>query len=129
MQTLAFTTYIITNARKGTLYTGHTDDRNARMDQHVAGTFEGFSKQHGLKHLVWYEEFETRDEAFLRERRIKEWKRKWKINLIERVNPHWIDLNTVPFWPLPDPQTYPELFAQCLEHRVDPGLRRDERRY
>jgi len=129
MYELTFWTYIITNAYKGTLYIGHTDDIGSRMEQHILGAFEGFSKKYKLKHLIWYQEFETRDEAFKKERQMKEWKRQWKLNVIEEVNPMWIDLNTVPFWPLPDIDLYPELYATCLEHRLDPDIRRDERRY
>jgi len=129
MYELTFWTYIITNVYKGTFYTGHTDDIGTRMEQHITGAFEGFSKKYKLKHLVWSHEYETRDEAFRKERQIKEWKRQWKINLIEEKNPMWIDLNTVPLWPLPEPKAYPELYASCLEHRLDPDLRRDERRY
>ncbi len=125
---LIFHTYIITNAKYGTLYIGHTDSMNLRMEQHIAGTFAGFSKQYGLKHLVWYEMFGSGDEAFKRERQLKEWKRAWKIELIEDLNPEWIDLHTVPMWPLPDENLYPDLYADCLTHRLDPDVRRDERR-
>ena len=129
MPELTFWTYIITNFRKGTVYTGHTDDLHARIEQHINGTYKGFSSRYGLKHLVWYEEFASRDEAFTRERRIKDWNRAWKLRLIEDTNPLWLDLHTVPLWPLPDPDMFPEAYARCLEHHVDPGLRRDERRY
>jgi len=129
MYELTFWTYIITNAYKGTLYIGHTDDIGQRMQQHIEGQFKGFSKRYGLKYLVWREEFETRDEAFTKERRLKEWKRDWKIDLIEKENPLWVDIYSVPMFPLPNEAIYPELFAKCLEHRLDPGVRRDERRY
>ena len=125
---LSFSTYIITNAKSGTLYVGHTDNLNERMEQHIAGHYGGFSKRYGLKHLVWQQSFESRNEAFVRERQIKEWKRKWKINLVESENPHWIDLHTVPVWPLPDRVLFDDLYNECLKHRLDPDLRRDERR-
>lgn len=125
---LTFHTYIITNAKSGTLYIGHTDDINTRMQQHIDGHYAGFSKQYGLKHLVWFELFGSRDAAFKRERRMNGWARQWKINAIESMNPNWLDLHTVPVWPLPDKTLFPGLYAQCLEHRVDPGLRRDEQR-
>ena len=127
MTELTFWTYIITNHKLGTLYVGHTDDISIRMQQHIHGELEGFSKKYGLKHLVWFETFGSRDEAFQRERRIKEWNRQWKINLIEESNPFWIDINTVPYWPLPDPTTMPDQYKECLKHRLDPALRRDER--
>lgn len=126
---LTFWTYIVTNAYKGTLYIGHTDDIYVRMTDHVSGKYEGFSKRYKLKHLVWRKEFESRDEAFKEERRLKNWHRDWKIELIEKDNPFWVDIHTAPIFPVPDRNFYPELCAQCLEHRLDPGVRRDERRY
>lgn len=83
MPTSGFCTYIATNKRNGTLYTGHTDDIVARAEQHRHGTFESFSKRYGCKHIVWFEEHPSREEAFIRERRIKEWRRDWKLELIE----------------------------------------------
>ena len=64
----AFYIYIITNKRNGTLYIGHTDDLGHRMQQHINGVFEGFSKRYNLKYLVWFNSFETRDAAFKKER-------------------------------------------------------------
>ena len=77
-------------------------------------TFEGFSKRYNCKHIVWFEEHEIRDAAFKRERQIKEWKRSWKLELIEAFNPHWIDVVRCPMWPLPDAEAYPELYERCL---------------
>ncbi len=128
MTDLAFWTYIITNHKYGTLYTGHTDDIHHRLEQHILGEFDGFSNKYGLKHLVWLQEFGSRDEAFQRERQIKEWNRQWKINLIEKRNPLWIDIHKVQYWPLPDKTAFPSQFQDCLKHSVDPALRRDERR-
>ena len=54
--------------------------------------FKGFTKRHGVAMLVWFEEHPTRGAAFIRERRIKEWKRPWKLEMIERTNPGWRDL-------------------------------------
>ena len=127
MHDLEFWTYIVTNGRNGTLYTGHTDNIGLRMEQHIHGVFEGFTSRYHLKHLVWLESHATRNEAFKRERRIKEWKRAWKLRLIETENPMWLDLHTVPIWPLPDSKLYPETYLQCLDHRLDPSLRRGER--
>ena len=127
MTDLKFWVYIITNQRKGTLYVGHTDNMSQRMHQHINGEYKGFSKKYKLKYLVWFQEYGSRDEAFRRERQIKEWHRQWKLNLIEDLNPHWLDIHSVPIWPLPDKQRFPKQYAQCLKHSVDPGLRRDER--
>jgi len=118
-----FYVYIITNKRNGTLYTGHTDDLGARMQQHIEGIFEGFSKKYKLKHLVWFEPHETREAAFKRERQIKEWKRAWKLELIEKDNPHWIDIIQAPVWPLPDENKFPEVWDRCMECRVDPSFK------
>ncbi|WP_017931765.1 GIY-YIG nuclease family protein [Robiginitomaculum antarcticum] len=87
-----FFTYIITNRKQGALYTGHTEDLVFRMQQHIEGVFEGFSKEHDCKKLMWFELHETRDGAFERERRIKEWKRRWKIEMLEQLNTNWDDL-------------------------------------
>jgi putative endonuclease len=62
------------------------------MWQHKNGAFDGFTKRYGCKMLVWYEYHETRETAFKRERRIKEWRRSWKLMLIEADNPEWRDL-------------------------------------
>ena len=89
---MAFFTYILASGRNGTLYVGSTDDLGRRVWEHRTGAIPGFTKRHGVKTLVWFEAHETRDAAFLRERRIKEWKRLWKLRLIERFNPTWRDL-------------------------------------
>jgi putative endonuclease len=114
MLTSGFCTYIATNKRNGTLYTGHTDNILQRADQHLNGKFAGFSQRYGCKYIVWFEEHVSRDEAFKRERRIKEWRRAWKLALIEEANPHWIDVVAAPVWPLPDPARFPEVYARCL---------------
>ena len=115
-----FYVYIITNQRNGTLYIGHTDNLGQRIEQHKRGVFEGFSKRYGLKHLVWFEVFETRGSAFKKERQLKAWKRKWKLELIETLNPYWIDIVAAPVWPLPDEKLFPELFSKAMEFRLDP---------
>ncbi len=96
-----FYTYIITNKRNGTLYTGHTDDLDFRMWQHANAEFKGFAARYGCQHLVWFEEHESRDAAFTQERQIKKWNRAWKLRLIENLNPNWIDIAAVDVWPLP----------------------------
>ncbi len=96
---MAFYTYILATHRNGTLYTGHTDNLAARLTQHRDGTFQGFTDRYGIYRLVWFETHDTRDDAFKRERRIKEWKRLWKLRLIERFNPRWDDLARFVFQP------------------------------
>ena len=90
---MAFFTYIVASQRNGTLYTGSTDNLEARIQQHRNGRFEGFTSKYGVAILVWYEVHETRHAAFVRERQIKEWKRVWKLELIEKSNPGWADLS------------------------------------
>jgi len=87
-----FFTYIVANRKQGTLYTGHTEDLVFRVQQHIDEVFDGFSKQYQCKRLVWFELHETREGAFKRERQIKEWKRSWKIQMLEMLNPNWDDL-------------------------------------
>jgi putative endonuclease len=89
---LAFFTYIVASSRNGTLYTGSTDNLIKRIIEHREKRRDGFTAKHNVAILVWYEIHESRHAAFVRERRIKEWKRVWKLELIERTNPGWIDL-------------------------------------
>ena len=84
--------YMMASRRNGTLYVGVTADLIARVSQHRAGTAEGFSKKYGVTSLVWFEFHETMVEAIAREKLIKNWKRAWKIDLIQASNPYWLDL-------------------------------------
>jgi len=84
--------YIMTNKRHGTLYVGVTSDLITRVVQHRDGEIPGFTATHGLKRLVWYEQHQTIVGAIQREKSLKKYKREWKLNLIERANPHWGDL-------------------------------------
>ena len=79
--------YILTNKRNGTLYVGVTSDLTKRIWQHKNKVVEGFSKEYGLNRLVWYEVHETMDSAIQKEKEMKFWKRKWKLNVIEEINP------------------------------------------
>ncbi|WP_273239780.1 GIY-YIG nuclease family protein [Hyphomonas atlantica corrig.] len=89
---MAFYTYIVCNRRNGTLYTGHTDDLMRRCWEHQNRIRPGFASKYHCTRLVWFEEHDTRESAFTRERRIKDWRRQWKLNLIEKANPDWRDL-------------------------------------
>jgi len=89
--------YILASRRYGTLYTGATSDLAQRVIQHRDGLVPGFTKQYGVKRLVYVETFDDIRDAIIREKRIKEWKRDWKIALIERENPMWDDLATAMF--------------------------------
>ena len=78
--------------RNGTLYVGVTSDLAGRANEHKEELREGFTKKYGVHPLVWFEEFADIREAILREKRIKKWRRAWKIELIEKMNPAWTDL-------------------------------------
>jgi putative endonuclease len=84
--------YILASKRNGTLYIGVTSDLVKRVWQHRNDMEEGFTKRYGIHHLVWYELHENMESALQREKRLKEWKRAWKLELIERFNPEWEDL-------------------------------------
>ncbi len=84
--------YILASNRNGTLYVGVTSDLVKRVWQHKNKVVEGFSERYGVDKLVWYEMHATMESAILREKRLKNWKREWKLNLIESTNPHWQDL-------------------------------------
>ena len=84
--------YIVASQRNGTLYLGVTTDLLRRGLEHREGRYEGFAKKYGCKSLVWWEQFSDLNEAIVRETRIKGWKRKWKLDLIEATNPTWRDL-------------------------------------
>jgi len=84
--------YILASKPNGTIYTGVTSDLVKRIWQHKNKKSEGFTKKYNVSLLVWYESSETIENAIIREKRIKSWKRQWKIELIEKENPNWIDL-------------------------------------
>jgi putative endonuclease len=86
--------YMLTNRRNGTLYVGVTSDLVKRVWQHKNKVVEGFTSRYGLSMLVWYELHATMESAILREKAIKEWRRSWKLRLIEASNPEWRDLYT-----------------------------------
>jgi putative endonuclease len=84
--------YIMASRRNGTLYLGVTSDLPGRVYQHRQGLVGGFTKRYGCKQLVWYQAFEDIDAARHRELQMKEWKRAWKLRVIEEMNPQWRDL-------------------------------------
>jgi putative endonuclease len=88
---MAFYVYILASKRNGTVYVGMTDDLVKRVWQHRNNIIPGFTKQYGVKSLVWYEAHESRESAFTRERQIKKWNRDWKLKLVEQTNPTWRD--------------------------------------
>ncbi|MBP6748453.1 MAG: GIY-YIG nuclease family protein [Xanthomonadaceae bacterium] len=84
--------YILASRYRGTLYVGATSDLPQRVWQHKNDLIDGFTKRYGAHTLVWYEQHERMHEAIARERAIKEWRRAWKIDLIEQANREWKDL-------------------------------------
>ena len=86
------TVYLLANRKNGAIYTGVTSNLIQRIHQHREGTFDGFTKQYGIKRLVWLEPHATMEQAIVREKRIKKWLRRWKMELIERDNLGWRDL-------------------------------------
>lgn len=84
--------YIMANRRNGTIYTGVASHLVGRVWQHRNGVVKGFTTEHGCKTLVWFEPHELIVNAIAREKKIKKWKRRWKLALIEARNPQWLDL-------------------------------------
>ena len=84
--------YILASRPRGTLYVGMTRDLVRRVYEHREGIVEGFSKEHNVKMLVYYEQHTTALAAIQREKNIKHWSRQWKIDLIRTMNPDWRDL-------------------------------------
>lgn len=84
--------YMMANRKNGTIYLGVTSDHITRVTEHREGLISGFTKRYGCKLLVWFEAFDDLQEARQRELRMKEWKRAWKVKLIEECNLEWNDL-------------------------------------
>jgi putative endonuclease len=83
---------MLASKHNGTLYIGVTSDLVKRIWQHRSEVTQGFTSRYRVHELVWYELHETMESAILREKRLKEWKRVWKLRLIEGENPEWRDL-------------------------------------
>jgi putative endonuclease len=84
--------YILASQKYGTLYIGITSNLLKRVYQHKEGLVAGFTKKYNVNKLVYYEVHGDVHEAILREKQMKKWRRNWKINLIERDNPQWLDI-------------------------------------
>ena len=85
--------YMLANRYRGTIYIGVTSELWVRICSHKNGTTPGFTTLYGTKNLVWYEHRSTMEAAIRREKQLKAWKRHWKIELIESMNPDWRDLH------------------------------------
>ena len=86
--------YILASKRNGTLYIGVTNNLERRVYEHQQGLVEGFTKKYGVHHLVYHEATADIHTALAREKELKKWNRKWKLELIEKENPDWKDLIT-----------------------------------
>ena len=84
--------YILASNRNGTLYIGVTSSLVQRVWQHRHDLVEGFTKRYGIRRLVWYQAHNSMQAAIGREQALKQWKRAWKLRLIEEGNPDWKDL-------------------------------------
>ena len=84
--------YILASKRNGTIYIGLTSNLLKRVEQHKKGSVPGFTSKYKVKNLVYYEIYSNIYDAIAREKRLKKWKRSWKIKLIEKSNPQWDDL-------------------------------------
>jgi len=83
--------YILASKQNGTLYIGVTNDLERSLYEHKHNLIDGFSKRYSVHHLVYYESAKDVHAALQREKQLKRWNRKWKIELIEKVNPAWLD--------------------------------------
>jgi len=84
--------YLLSSKRDGVLYIGVTSNLEQRMAEHSQGLIPGFTLRYGVKQLVYYEFHDTMDAAIRREKRLKEWRRAWKVRLIESMSPDWRNL-------------------------------------
>jgi len=84
--------YILASKRNGTIYIGITNNLLKRVHQHRSNLVEGFTKTYKVHELVYYETHKNINDAITKEKRMKKWKRKWKLKLIEKFNPNWEDL-------------------------------------
>jgi putative endonuclease len=84
--------YLLASKKHGTLYIGVTNDLVRRVYQHRTRATRGFTSQYGVRRLVWFECYDDPLAAIAREKELKKWRREWKVNLIERSNPEWVDL-------------------------------------
>jgi putative endonuclease len=90
--TRSYYVYLLASQRNGTLYVGVTNDLIRRVGEHREHAVPGFTKRYDVHRLVWFEEHGYIQEAIAREKRIKAWKRQWKIDLFSQINPNWDDL-------------------------------------
>jgi len=88
-----FYVYILSSKKNGTLYIGLTNDIERRITEHKSKIYKGFTSKYNAFQLVHFETFGSYNDAYIRERQLKKWNRIWKLSLIEKENPDWIDLS------------------------------------
>jgi len=86
--------YILTDSKNHTLYIGVTNNLERRMMEHKSKVVKGFSKKYNCTRLIYFEDYKYVTEAIYREKQLKAWKRQWKINLVNQINPAWQDLSS-----------------------------------
>jgi putative endonuclease len=84
--------YLMASGKNGTLYVGVTNDLVRRVFEHRSGAVDGFTDRYRVHHLVWFESTSSIEAAISKEKQIKNWRREWKIALIEKENAEWRDL-------------------------------------
>ena len=90
---LKYYVYIMTNKNNTVLYTGMSAHLKQRIYQHKNKYSKGFANKYNINKLVYYESFDTPNEAIKREKQLKKWNRAWKISLVNELNPDWMDLS------------------------------------
>lgn len=89
---MQYYTYLLASERQGTLYIGMTNDLVRRVWEHKNHSVDGFTENYNVTNLVWFEIHSTAENAIAAEKKLKRYKRKWKVDLIEKENPEWLDL-------------------------------------
>ena len=89
---MTYWVYLMASQKNGTLYAGVTNNLVRRVFEHKSDFVEGFTRQYGVHTLVWFESTGAIEAAIQREKQLKNWKRAWKVALIEKDNPNWDDL-------------------------------------
>lgn len=89
---MTYFVYILASKPRGTLYVGVTNNLIRRVFEHKNKLIEGFTEQYDVNLLVWYESSESIESAIAYEKKLKRWRREWKIEMIEKQNPEWVDL-------------------------------------
>ena len=89
---MTYYVYILANKRRGTLYVGVTNNLIRRVFEHKNKLMEGFTERYDVNLLVWYQASESVESAIAHEKKLKRWRREWKIEMIETLNPEWVDL-------------------------------------